>query len=295
MVSSDTLTVAGTVAAGSTVTIFNGSTALGQAIASLTGSWSFDTTLTNGSFSITARAGDLAGNTSSASATSYLIVGDSSDNTFSTGTILNEIVVGYTGNDLLTGGTGTDRLLGGVGDDIYTVNSTGDLTIEGLNEGNDTVQASLSWTLSSNLEALTLTGITNLNGTGNDLDNVIIGNSGSNRLTGGKSNDILYLGDDSTVDTVVYNAGDGMDTVFQFNRGTGGDRLQINGFTSNDAIDVVSSGSSTFFSLHDDIAGFGNGQALLDLLPVTSVSMSHPVAQQGSCSARVSVQSLLVK
>jgi hypothetical protein len=40
------------------------------------------------------------------------------------------------------------------------------------NEGNDTVQSSISYTLGDNVESLTLTGKDNINATGNKLGNV---------------------------------------------------------------------------------------------------------------------------
>jgi Ca2+-binding RTX toxin-like protein len=47
------------------------------------------------------------------------------------------------------------------------------------------VQSSATYTLSNNVENLILTGSSNISGTGNALDNVIVGNSGNNTLTGG--------------------------------------------------------------------------------------------------------------
>ena len=64
------------------------------------------------------------------------------------------------------------------------MDNTGDVVTENANEGTDTVQASVTYTLAANVENLTLTGTGNINGTGNTLDNVIIGNSGNNVLTG---------------------------------------------------------------------------------------------------------------
>ncbi|NCY02113.1 MAG: hypothetical protein EBX36_04180, partial [Planctomycetia bacterium] len=87
-----------------------------------------------------------------------------------------------TGNALdnvLTGNAGTNTLAGGLGNDTYVISSVADTIIENVGEGTDTVQASVTYTLGDNVENLTLTGNAALNGTGNDLGNVITGNSGN--------------------------------------------------------------------------------------------------------------------
>ena len=62
------LTLSGTAEAGSTVKLFDGSTQIGTAKANTSGSWSIPTSnLATGSHNITAKATDVAGNTSSAS------------------------------------------------------------------------------------------------------------------------------------------------------------------------------------------------------------------------------------
>ena len=77
----------------------------------------------------------------------------------------NDTLQGGLGNDLLNGGTGTDTMLGGTGNDTYLVDVAGDVVTELANEGTDTVQSSLTYTLGANVENLTLTGTANLNGT----------------------------------------------------------------------------------------------------------------------------------
>jgi Ca2+-binding RTX toxin-like protein len=110
---------------------------------------------------------------------------------------------------VLTGNSGANVLTGGAGNDTYVV-GTGDTVTEQASAGTDTVQSAITWTLGTNLENLTLTGTTAINGTGNTLDNILTGNSGANVLTGGAGNDTYVVG---TGDSVVENAGGGTDTV----------------------------------------------------------------------------------
>ena len=76
--------------------------------------------------------------------------------------------------------------------------------------GIDTVIASISYTLGDDVENLTLTGSAAINGTGNDLANVIKGNSGANVLAGRKGNDTYYVG---AGDSVTEVADEGIDGV----------------------------------------------------------------------------------
>jgi Ca2+-binding RTX toxin-like protein len=71
-----------------------------------------------------------------------------------------------------------------------------------VNSGTDTVSASINYTLTANVENLVLTVVA-LNGTGNDLNNIITGNAGNNILTGGLGND-TYIGG-AGVDSFVLN------------------------------------------------------------------------------------------
>ncbi|MGB3418884.1 MAG: bluetail domain-containing putative surface protein [Dolichospermum sp.] len=130
-----------------------------------------------------------------------------------TGTITNDDPFTGTSNaDTLIGTNGADTLIGLAGNDTYTVNHIGDIVTEALNAGTDLVNSSISYTLPNNVENLTLTGTTNLNGTGNSLNNTLTGNSGNNTLTGNAGNDTL-------------NGGSGIDTLIG---GSGNDTYQIN-------------------------------------------------------------------
>lgn len=103
----------------------------------------------------------------------------------------NDKLYGEAGRDYLDGGTGFDTLVGGTGNDSYKIDSLADIITEYSNQGTDTIQSSVSYTLGNNLENLTLTGTTAINGIGNALANTLRGNSTNNSLYGGNGNDTL--------------------------------------------------------------------------------------------------------
>lgn len=118
----------------------------------------------------------------------------------------NSLANDLTGNgaaNMLNGGIGADTLIGGLGNDTYVIDNIGDTVVETstLATEIDVIQASISYTLGANLEALVLTGNAVINGTGNSLANILTGNSAANLLTGGQGNDTLTggLGTDTLV------------------------------------------------------------------------------------------------
>jgi VCBS repeat-containing protein len=97
-------------------------------------------------------------------------------------------------------------MAGGLGDDTYIVDNTGDVIVETVNSGFDSVQSSVNYSLSANVENLVLIGASGISGTGNTLDNVITGNTGSNSLSGDAGNDTLDGG--IGADTLLGGTGD---------------------------------------------------------------------------------------
>ena len=71
------------------------------------------------------------------------------------------------------------------------MDNPGDVVIENANDGVDTVNASIHYGLTPNVENLTLQGNADLQGYGNVLANTIIGNSGSNLINGGAGTDTM--------------------------------------------------------------------------------------------------------
>jgi Ca2+-binding RTX toxin-like protein len=114
---------------------------------------------------------------------------------------------GTTDNDTLAAANARDILIGGAGDDRYIVSARTNTVTELVNEGNDTVQSPLSWTLGVHLENLELTGSKRFSGSGNSLNNRLTGNDAANVLDGGTGADVLIGG--AGGDTyIVDNLGD---------------------------------------------------------------------------------------
>jgi Ca2+-binding RTX toxin-like protein len=197
-----------------------------------------------------------------------------------------DTLVGGDGHDKLDGGTGGDGMQGGAGDDDYFVDNPLDVVTELGSAGHDTVFASISETLSANVEDLILQdGAGMISGTGNGHNNIITGNNANNTLRGlaggdtlegGAGDDVLdggigrvdgYFGGDTLIggggrDTFRFNSrldsvGLSVDEIQDFQRGVTakggnyvpGDKIDLS------AIDAVQ--SSALSSLNDTFTFIG--------------------------------------
>ncbi len=130
---------------------------------------------------------------------------------------------GGAGNDRLIGGAGIDTLNGGANNDTIYVDVAGDIIVEAVGGGFDSVLSGASYTLAAGveIERLSTTNIAGtgpINLTGNAFAQEIYGNNGANTLNGGIDNlrDMLtgYGGNDtyvinSALDVIVEAAGGG--------------------------------------------------------------------------------------
>jgi len=160
-----------------------------------------------------------------------------------------------------------------------------DTVTEYMNEGRDTVVTGLGYTLGANVENLTLTGAANVKGTGNFLDNVIVGNDGNNTLLGDSGNDTLDggKGKDRLVggegaDTYLFGHGSGQDTidnyhtdgakdVLHFKEDVGALDLWLSQSEDDLVINVIGSGDSARL-----VGWFGDSNHQLDHLQLADGS-----------------------
>jgi Ca2+-binding RTX toxin-like protein len=150
-----------------------------------------------------------------------------------TGNALANVLTGNSGSNTLDGGAGADTMAGGAGNDTYVVDNIGDVVTENSNGGTDTVQSSITYALTANVENLTLTGTGTINGTGNSLNNAIVGNSANNILDGGAGADTLTGGlgaDQFKFDTALTASGrrtpTDVETIADFNHAQG-DKIDL--------------------------------------------------------------------
>jgi Ca2+-binding RTX toxin-like protein len=207
--------------------------------------------------------GNTLVNVITGNAASNLLDGDDGNDTLNGGGG-NDYLIGGLGNDTLNGGLGIDTLNGGLENDTYVVNNKFDVITEASEEGTDTIQSSVTFTIATNVENLTLTGGAAINGTGNLLDNVINGNGANNILSGGNGVDTLNGGGGNDTlngggENDTLNGGLGLDTL---GGGLGNDTL--NGGDGNDTLNGDGGNDTLIGGLGLDTLNGGNGYDTLN-------------------------------
>ena len=193
-----------------------------------------------------------------------------------TGGIGNDVLIGGDGNDVLNGGAGADAMTGGTGNDTYYVDNAADIVTELSGEGADKVISSISYILSDNVENLSLTGSAAINGTGNALNNVIVGNGAPNILDGAAGDDTLNGG--IANDTLIGGAGNDV-----LNGAAGADAMT--GGTGNDTYYVAAAGDVV-----TELSGEGTDKVLASISyvltdNVESLTLTGTVAINGAGNA----------
>ncbi|WP_051412793.1 type I secretion C-terminal target domain-containing protein [Methylophilus sp. 5] len=224
----------------------------------------------------------------SLTATSKLnLTGNDANNTLTGNAAANRLTGGL-GDDILDGKAGADTLDGGDGDDIYFVDNIADIIIELANQGEDTINTSISFDLSikgEHVEQLNLLGTAAINATGNALDNLITGNSAANVINGNAGEDTLIggAGKDTLnggADDDILIGGSGNDIL---TGGTGADTFTWNlsdkGANKAPSIDKITDFNSTEdkLDLRDLLVGESSGtiQNYLDITTSTVAGVTN--------------------
>ncbi len=173
------------------------------------------------------------------------------------------------GNDTLVANSGGDTLVGGAGNDTFIIGSSNDVVEDTSATASNLIESAYSYTLPTNVNALTLTGTGALIATGNGGSDVIRGNSGSDTLVAGtgvatligsSGHDVFVVND--TADVVVENGPAGASTIqssVSYSMPAGVNTLVLTG-TAN-LVAVANSGSDTLISnsgIDTLIAGSGS-------------------------------------
>ncbi|RYF95750.1 MAG: hypothetical protein EON95_00255 [Caulobacteraceae bacterium] len=201
------------------------------------------------------------------------------------GSAFGDFLTGSSTLNILNGGLGADTMSGGANNDTYYVDNIGDVVIDTAGVA-DIVYSSISYTLvdaanvnlTGQIENLTLIGTDDVDGTGNSVNNRLIGNDGANTLDGGAGVDNISGG--GGVDHLI--GGEGNDTL---DGGTGADTLE--GGNGYDTYSVDEAGDiiiETSTGGADTVKSTATSYVLSDY--VETLNLVGAFAQNGTGSAQ---------
>ncbi len=187
-------------------------------------------------------------------------------------------VFGYAGDDYIDGAAAADTMEGGTGNDFYVVDDPLDAIVEKKEEGFDTIISQLASYSLEKLKAVENLVYDNFDdadldftGTGNKMDNVIVGGDANDLLDGLKGADILagglgndtYVVDKSGADIVDETSGDGTDTVRSNTSFNLSDPLHAIGDIEN--LTLLGKGDATGNALANELIGSSSKNVLAGL------------------------------
>ena len=191
-----------------------------------------------------------------------------------TGNASDNVMTGNDANNVLNGVGGADVMIGGGGNDTYFADNSADQAIEEDGGGTDVVRSTASFALGGFIENLVLTGNASVDGTGNDLDNIIDGNGGANRIDGGggadlmrgRGGDDIYVVDNAGDQIVEDGASGGIDKVessIDFTLGSFVENLSLTGSSSIDGSGNTLANNISGNSADNVLAGLQGNDLLL--------------------------------
>jgi Ca2+-binding RTX toxin-like protein len=266
-----------------TITANSGNDTLtaGSGLATLIGGSGNDTFVVNSASDVITEAVNAGNNTEQTSASVTLatnvqnLSGTGSSGLTLTGNSGNDVItansgadklVAGSGNDTLIAGTGNDTLTGGAGNDVFNVNNTADVVTAIAGSNVNTINTTVSYTASTNVQDLFGSGSGTITLTGNGGNDLIVGGTGTENLVGGSATSVLEAGtgNDTLKDTAAANAliaGAGNDTL------TSGTAASfIAGGAGNDAITLGSGTAVVAFNSGDGKATITPGTGTSDVL-----------------------------
>ncbi|GLZ23103.1 hypothetical protein Bpla01_66320 [Burkholderia plantarii] len=134
------------------------------------------------------------------------LTGTGSGNQEILGNAGHDTLIAGSGNDTLGSGTGAATMIGGTGNDEFIVSHADDVVIAQAG-GIDSIQTSISYTASANVQSMVGISSASIELSGSVGNQIITAEFGKDTLVAGSGDDTLVAGAQSTADTMIGGAG----------------------------------------------------------------------------------------